>query len=73
MAYSTQPRRDGDQGPPATSTIPDHCAAGHHRARRVRLVFVDGKLHSTCRDCGCALVRTQATRQWYYSGPLGLA
>ncbi len=49
-----------------------NCAAGHHRARRVRMVYEDGKIHSTCRDCGCALVRTQATRRWYYSGPLGV-
>ena len=48
-----------------------NCAEGHHRARRVRMVYNDGKIHSTCRDCGCALVRTQATRRWYYSGPLG--
>ena len=47
------------------------CADGHHRARRVRLAFHEGKLHSTCRDCGCDLVRTQATRRWYYSGALG--
>jgi hypothetical protein len=51
--------------------LPAHCAAGHHRARRVRLAFHEGKLHSKCRDCGCDLVRTQATRRWYYSGPLG--
>ena len=47
------------------------CAAGRHRARRVRLVYDDGKIHSTCRDCGCELVRTQATRRWYFSGRLG--
>lgn len=49
------------------------CSFGRHRARRVRLVYQDGKIHSKCRDCGCELVRTQATRQWYYSGPLGVA
>jgi hypothetical protein len=48
------------------------CSFGRHRARRVRLVYQDGKIHSKCRDCGCELVRTQATRQWYYSGPLGV-
>jgi hypothetical protein len=49
------------------------CAAGRHRARRVRMIYHDGKIHSKCRDCGCELVRTQATRRWYYSGPLGVA
>lgn len=49
------------------------CATGNHRARRVRLVFEGGALHSRCRDCGCELVRTHATRRWYYSGPLGAA
>lgn len=73
MAYSNHLDHAGDERPVAVPELPDHCAAGHHRARRVRLVFVDGKLHSTCRDCGCALVRTQATRQWYYSGTLGRA
>lgn len=51
--------------------LPPSCLAGRHRARRVRLVFHEGRLTTTCRDCGCALVRTQATRHWYYSGPLG--
>ena len=47
------------------------CLAGNHRARRVKLVFDDGNLTTKCRDCGCDLVRTQATRSWYYSGALG--
>lgn len=47
------------------------CATGNHRARRVRLLFESGAIRSRCRDCGCDLVRTQATRRWYYSGPLG--
>ncbi len=49
------------------------CANGRHRARRVRMVYQDGKIHSKCRDCGCELVRTQATRRWYFSGTLGVA
>lgn len=53
--------------------IPDSCAIGHHRARRVKLAFEGRPLHSTCRDCGCTLVRTQATRRWFYSGALGAA
>ena len=53
--------------------MPGDCAAGLHRPKRVRLQFEGGKVRSTCRDCGCDLVRTQATRSWYYSGPLGLA
>jgi len=70
MAHCIQ-SRSFDQRP-LDRVLPDHCAAGHHRARRVRLVFENGKAHSTCRDCGCALVRTEATRRWYYSGTLGL-
>ena len=49
------------------------CAEGHHRARRVKLVFEGVTLRSRCRDCGCDLVRTQATRLWFYSGALGAA
>lgn len=52
---------------------PRACAAGRHRARRVKLVFEDGAIRTTCRDCGCDLVRTQATRRWFYSGALGMA
>ncbi|UAK24885.1 hypothetical protein [Sphingomonas nostoxanthinifaciens] len=50
---------------------PATCTTGQHRARRVRLIFTEGTLRSRCRDCGCDLVRTQATRRWYYSGSLG--
>ena len=50
---------------------PRSCAEGDHRPRRVRLSPGEEKLHTTCRDCGCDLVRTQATRRWYYSGSLG--
>ena len=49
------------------------CTDGRHRARRVKLVFDGGAIRTRCRDCGCELVRTQATRSWYYSGRLGTA
>lgn len=49
------------------------CLAGNHRARRVRIRLDGGALRTTCRDCGCDLVRTQATRRWFYSGALGAA
>lgn len=49
---------------------PHICADGHHRAKRVPVRNVGGPIRTTCRDCGCTLVRTQATRQWFYSGPL---
>ena len=53
--------------------IPSGCAVGRHRARRVKLASEGAALQTTCRDCGCTLVRTQATRQWFYSGALGAA
>ena len=53
--------------------ISRNCSAGLHRARRVKLVFEGGTLRTKCRDCGCDLVRTQASRQWFYSGALGAA
>lgn len=51
--------------------IAEQCAAGRHRARRVRLSFEGDQIHSECRDCGCDLVRTRVTRRWYFSGMLG--
>lgn len=48
----------------------DPCAAGRHRPRRVPIGVEGGELRTTCRDCGCVLVRTLATRRWFYSGPL---
>ena len=50
---------------------PADCANGRHRARGT-LAAQDGDiLRSTCRSCGCALVRTGATRIWIRSGELG--
>ncbi len=57
--------------PGGAFALPRTCAEGNHRPRRVRLSLSETKLHTTCRDCGCDLVRTQATRRWYYSGTLG--
>jgi len=48
------------------------CAEGRHRPRRIRVVSGEGTTHSTCRDCGCALVRTHPMRRWYYSGTMGV-
>ena len=49
---------------------PDPCRNGRHRPRRVPVGGSAGELRTTCRDCGCVLVRTLATRRWFYSGPL---
>ncbi|WP_174274680.1 hypothetical protein [Sphingomonas bacterium] len=46
------------------------CANGRHRPRRVPIGISGSTVRSTCRDCGCVLVRTLATRRWFYSGPL---
>lgn len=46
------------------------CAKGRHRPRRVPLRGDGATTRTTCRDCGCLLVRTLATRRWFYSGPL---
>jgi len=48
----------------------DPCADGQHRAKRIAVRNTIGEIRTTCRDCGCTLVRTQATRRWFYSGPL---
>jgi hypothetical protein len=56
--------------PPAPTPA---CLVGRHRAKRVRLLHDGRPLATTCRDCGCTLVRTGATRSWYYSGKLGAA
>lgn len=50
---------------------PQICADGQHRPKRVPVRNnSDPTIQTTCRDCGCMLVRTQATRRWFYSGPL---
>ena len=46
------------------------CASGQHRPRRVPIGIPGGTIRTTCRDCGCEMVRTLATRRWFYSGPL---
>ena len=47
------------------------CANGQHRPKRVPVRNVSSEtIQTTCRDCGCVLVRTHATRRWFYSGPL---
>ena len=44
------------------------CLLGRHRARRVPVR--EGATQTTCLDCGCDLIRTAASRQWFYSGTL---
>lgn len=51
-------------------SIPSACTNGRHRPRRVPIRGTVAEVRTTCRDCGCVLVRTLATRRWYYSGPL---
>lgn len=47
------------------------CAAGRHHSA-VPAIAGDGDvLRSTCVRCGCALLRTQASRRWILSGALG--
>lgn len=55
------------------STRPEphpNCEAGRHRPRRIAVRGASAALRTTCRDCGCTLVRTLASRAWFYSGPL---
>jgi len=47
------------------------CAEGRHRPRRIRVASENGVTQSTCRDCGCTLVRKHPMRRWYYSGTMG--
>lgn len=50
---------------------PHNCANGEHRPKRVPVRNIGSEMiRTTCRDCGCLLVRTQATRRWFYSGTL---
>jgi hypothetical protein len=57
----------------AEHALSRECAEGRHRARRVRVTADNGMAQSTCRDCGCTLMRSQPMRRWYYSGQLGLS
>lgn len=47
------------------------CANGRHRARDTLAEAGTDVLRSTCRGCGCALVRTHVSRIWIRSGELG--
>jgi hypothetical protein len=47
------------------------CDSGIHRAGGKLTLFDTGVSQARCRDCGCTLVRNQATRRWRYSGELG--
>ena len=47
------------------------CANGRHHARGTLADQAGDIFRSTCRSCGCALVRTRATRIWIRSGELG--
>jgi hypothetical protein len=44
------------------------CARGRHRPNRSQPRQSDGIRRGTCRDCGCALMQTLATRHWFYAG-----
>lgn len=50
---------------------PTDCASGRHRPRGTLAAQQDDVIRSTCRDCGCQLVRTRVTRIWIRSGQLG--
>ena len=52
-------------------TPPVDCANGRHRARGPLAAQPHDVFRSTCRSCGCELVRTRATRIWIRSGQLG--
>jgi len=52
-------------------TPPAGCDSGRHRARGTLAAKRGDILRSTCRRCGCDLVRTRATRIWIRSGTLG--
>ena len=52
-------------------TFQTDCANGRHHARGTLAGQSGDVLRSTCRSCGCALVRTRATRTWIRSGELG--
>lgn len=49
-----------------------HATEEHRHRPRRSTIRQDGDLkRAICTTCGCALVRTQATRLWFHSGPLG--
>ena len=51
--------------------VPTDCKNGHHRARATLARLTGDVVRSTCRCCGCDLVRTRATRVWIRSGQMG--
>jgi len=53
------------------ASTPPACADDRHRARTILARVDQDILRCTCRRCGCALVRTRATRVWIRSGELG--
>jgi len=46
------------------------CRNGIHRPNPITRTRDGEVLRSVCRDCGCHLVRTAATRRWFLSGLL---
>lgn len=48
------------------------CTAGNHQPHCIE-GDDNGVQRAVCRSCGCALVRTAATRRWYISAMLGAA
>ncbi|WP_162527097.1 hypothetical protein [Sphingomonas solaris] len=47
------------------------CRAGIHQPDRSTARGDDGIQRSSCRGCGCALMRTGATRIWFLSSLIG--
>ncbi len=54
----------------AADILSEACASGRHRPKRVPIGASSGTIRTTCRDCGCEMMRTLATRRWFYVGPL---
>ncbi|MDH2134268.1 hypothetical protein N5J77_24350 [Sphingobium yanoikuyae] len=47
------------------------CVSGNHKPHSPIERDRCGVQRTSCRACGCTLVRTEATRRWYFSGLLG--
>lgn len=47
------------------------CVSGTHKPRSPIERDRSGVERTHCRVCGCALMRTAATRRWYFSGLIG--
>ncbi len=47
------------------------CRAGIHQPYGRIARIGEGIQRASCRGCGCALMRTGATRMWFLSGLIG--